>query len=64
MDLPNDLAVKTLLLEQTCDLERQFGEKYLVIWTGIQIVLRAPAETLRSENTELEAVSVANDAKR
>ncbi len=34
MDLPNDLAVKTLLLEKTCDLERQFGEKYLVIWTS------------------------------
>jgi hypothetical protein len=34
MDLPNDLAVKTLLLEKTCDLERQFGEKYLVIWAS------------------------------
>jgi hypothetical protein len=31
MDLPNDLTVKTLLLEKTCDLEGQFGEKYLVI---------------------------------
>ena len=34
MDLPNDLAVKTLLLEKSCDLERQFGEKHLVIWTS------------------------------
>ena len=34
MDLPNDLAAKTLLLEKTWDLERQFGEKYFVIWTG------------------------------
>jgi hypothetical protein len=34
MDLPNDLAVKTLLFEKTCDLERQFGEKHLVIWTN------------------------------
>jgi len=34
MDLPHDLAVKTLSLEKTCDLERQFGEKYLVIWAS------------------------------
>ena len=34
MHLPHDLAVKTLLLEKTCDLERPFGEKYLVIWTS------------------------------
>jgi hypothetical protein len=34
MDLPNDLVAKALLLEESCDLERQFGEKYLVIWTG------------------------------
>ena len=34
MDLPHDLAVKTLLLEKTCDLERPFGEKHLVIWTS------------------------------
>jgi hypothetical protein len=34
MDLPNDLAAKTLLLEKTWDLERQFGEEYFVIWAG------------------------------
>ena len=33
MDLPHDLAVKALLLEETCDLRRQFGEKCLVIGT-------------------------------
>lgn len=31
MDLPHDLAVKALLLEKTCDLDRQFGEKHLEI---------------------------------
>jgi len=34
MDLPHDLAVKALLLEKTCDLDRQFGEKRIVIWTS------------------------------
>ena len=34
MNLPHDLAVKALLLEQTCDLDRQFRKKRLVIWTG------------------------------
>src|SRR4030088_1840973 len=55
MDLPHDLAVKTLLLEKTCDLERPFGEKYLVIWTRIEtgqpshrsIFATDPAQVLR-----------------
>ena len=34
MDLPHNLAMKALLLEKTCDLDRQFGEKRLVIWTS------------------------------
>ena len=34
MNFPHDLAVKTLLLEQTCDLDRQFRKKRLVIWAG------------------------------
>jgi hypothetical protein len=34
MDLPHDLAVKALLLEKACDLDRQLGEKRLVIWTS------------------------------
>jgi hypothetical protein len=34
MDLPNDLAAKTLLLEKTWDLERQFGEQHFVIWAS------------------------------
>jgi hypothetical protein len=33
MYLPNDLAVKTLLLKKPCNLVRQFGEKDLVICT-------------------------------
>jgi len=34
------------------------------IGTGMQIVLRAPGETLRSEDAEREAVPVASDGKR
>jgi hypothetical protein len=34
MDLPNNLAAKTLLLEKSWNLERQLGEEHFVIWAG------------------------------
>jgi hypothetical protein len=44
MDLPNDFAVRSLLLEKSCDLERQFGEKY-------QLSHRSMRERLRLQHS-------------
>src|SRR3977135_4329532 len=53
MDLPHDLAAKALLLEKTCDLDRQFGEKHLVIWasTTYRVSHRSMREPRRPQHS-------------
>jgi hypothetical protein len=59
MDLANDLAIKTLLFEKTCDLGHQFGEQHLVIWTSIRGVrnfceMPGPVSNMRPDRPAAE----------